>query len=218
MLEYKLFDYVFIQKKDNFASIDYQITEKQSIIIKEYSSRLNSNEESLMRLLFGICDIDIRVSSIRKILLDELTGPFYLFQVYSVILWYCTDYYYYDSVIVVLTNLFLVLSVYGTYKNLKQLQQISRYSCPVKVSRKNENNEFTYIVEMDWNVLIPADLFEIPEDGLSMSYDIILIDGSVIINESMLTWESTPVIKVRMAETENVFNTKEPDSDKYILF
>ncbi len=81
MLEYKLFDYVFIQKKDNFASIDYQITEKQSIIIKEYSSRLNSNEESLMRLLFGIWDIDIRVSSIWKILLDELTDPFYLFQV-----------------------------------------------------------------------------------------------------------------------------------------
>jgi len=142
---------------------------------------------SLIRLLFGICDIDIRVSSIRKILLDELTDPFYLFQVYSVILWYCTDYYYYDSFIEVLTNLFLVLSLYGNYKNLKQLQQIFRYSCPVKVSRKNENNEFTHIVEMDSNVLFSGDLFEIPEDGLAMPCDIILIDGSAIINESMLT-------------------------------
>ena len=218
MFEYKLFDYVFIPKKDQFTSIDYQIKEKQSVIIEEYSSRLNPNEVSLMRLLFGICDIDIRVSSIGKILLDELTDPFYLFQVYSVILWYCTDYYYYASVIVVLTILSLVLSVYGTYKNLKQLQQISRYSCPVKVYRKNENNEFSDAVEMDSTELVPGDLFEIPEDGLAMPCDTILIDGSVIINESMLTGESTPVIKVRMAGTDNVFNTKEPDSDKYILF
>ena len=218
MFEYKLFDYVFVPKKDNFTSIDYQIKEKQSVIIEEYSSRLNPNEVSLMRLLFGICDIDIRVSSIGKILLDELTDPFYLFQVYSVILWYCTDYYYYASVIVVLTILSLVLSVYGTYKNLKQLQQISRYSCPVKVYRKNEKNEFTDAVEMDSTELVPGDLFEIPEDGLAMPCDTILIDGSVIINESMLTGESTPVIKVRMAGTDNVFNTKEPDSDKYILF
>ena len=218
MFEYKLFDYVYIPKKDNFTSIDYQIKEKQSVIIEEYSSRLNPNEVSLMRLLFGICDIDIRVSSIGKILLDELTDPFYLFQLYSVILWYCTDYYYYASVIVVLTILSLVLSVYGTYKNLKQLQQISRYSCPVKVYRKNEKNEFTDAVEMDSTELVPGDLFEIPEDGLAMPCDTILIDGSVIINESMLTGESTPVIKVRMAGTDNVFNTKEPDSDKYILF
>ncbi len=71
---------------------------------------------SLIRFLYGICDIDIRISSIGKILLDELTDPFYLFQVYSVILSYYTDYYYYASVIVVLTILSLVLNVNGTIK------------------------------------------------------------------------------------------------------
>ena len=70
-----------------------------------------------MKSLFGPCDIDIRVNSIGKILLDELTDPFYLFQVYSIILWYCTNYYYYASVIVVLTIISLILSVYGPYKN-----------------------------------------------------------------------------------------------------
>ena len=218
MFEYKLFDYVFISKKDDFTSIDYQIKEKHSKIIEEYSSGLNPNEIKLMRLIFGECDIDIRVSSIGKILLDELTDPFYLFQLYSVILWYCTEYYYYASVIVVLTIISLVLSVYGTYQNLKQLQKISRYSCPIKVYRKNENNEYMDSVEMDSTELVPGDLFEIPEDGLALPCDAILIDGSIIINESMLTGESTPVIKVRMAGTENIFNTKEADSDKYILF
>ena len=218
MFEYKLFDYIFQKEKDNFTAIDYKIKEKQSIIIEDYSCRLNPSEIELMRLLFGECDIDIRINSIGKILLDELTDPFYLFQLYSIILWYCTEYYYYASVIVVLTILSLILSVHGTYQNLKQIQTISRYSCPVKVYRKNENNDYLDGVEMDSRELVPGDLFEIPEDGLALPCDAILIDGSVIINESMLTGESTPVIKVRMSGTDNVYNTKEPDSDKYILF
>ena len=218
MFEYKLFDYVFIKQKDNFETIDYKIKEKQTEIIEEYSSGLNPNEVELMRLIFGECDIDIRINSVGKILLEELTDPFYLFQLYSVILWYCTEYYYYASVIVVLTILSLVLSVYGTYQNLKQLQKISRYSCPVKVYRKNEKNEYMDAVEMNSTELVPGDLFQIPEDGLALPCDAILIDGSIIINESMLTGESTPVIKVRMAGTDNIFNTKEADSDKYILF
>ena len=73
-------------------------------------------------------------------------------------------------------------------------------------------------IEMSSENLVPGDLFEIPEDGLAMPCDAILIDGSVIINESMLTGESTPVIKVRMPGTMNIFNTEESDSKKYILF
>ena len=171
-----------------------------------------------MRSLFGICDIDIRVSSIGKILLEELTDPFYLFQVYYIILWCFTGYIYYATVIVVLTIVSLIISVHGTYKNLKQLQKISHYSCPVKVFRKNEKNEYLDPIEVASTELVPGDLFEIPEDGLALPCDSILIDGSVIINESMLTGESTPVIKVRMSGTENIFNTKESEADKYILF
>ena len=108
MFEYKLFDYIYITEKDYFTSLDYKIKDKQVNIIEEYSSGLNPNEIELMKSLFGICDIDIRINSIGKILLDELTDPFYLFQLYSVILWYCTNYYYYASVIVILTIVSLI--------------------------------------------------------------------------------------------------------------
>ena len=144
-----------------------------------------------------------------------MTDPFYLFQLYSIILWYCTKYYYYASVIVVLAIISLVLSVYGTYKNMKKIQEISRYSCSVKVYRRNENNEFMEGVEMNSTELVPGDVFEIPEDGLAMPCDTILISGSVIVNESMLTGESTPVIKVRMTSTDDIYDTTNPDYEKY---
>ena len=216
--EYNIFKYIYSSISDNFEAISYHMRAMQSTIVEEYSAGLNPNEVLYMKKIFGICDIDIKINSCGKILFDELTDPFYLFQVYSVILWYCTQYYYYATVIVVLAVISLVLSVYGTYKNLKKIQEISRYSCPVKVYRRNENNEFMEAIEMNSTELVPGDMFEIPEDGLAMPCDTILISGSVIINESMLTGESTPVIKVRMTATEDIYDTNNPDHEKYILF
>ena len=218
VFEYKVFNYIYIPSKDNFESIYYQINAPQSLIVEDYSAGLTPNEALYMKQIFGICDIDIKINSCGKILFDELTDPFYLFQVYSVILWYCTNYYYYATVIVVLAVISLVLSVYGTYKNLKKIQEISRYSCPVKLYRKNENNELFEPVEIESTELVPGDVIEIPEDGLALPCDVILISGSVIVNESMLTGESTPVIKVRMTATDDIYDTNDPDYEKYILF
>ena len=218
VFEYKIFNYIFVPSKNNFEAISYQIKDTHSRIVEEYSEGLNPNETLYMRKIFGICDIDIKINSCGAILFDELTDPFYLFQLYSVILWYCTNYYYYATVIVVLAVLSLVLSVYGTYKNLKKIQEISRYSCPVKVYRRNENNEFLGPVEMSSTELVPGDMIEIPEDEKALPCDVVLIGGSVIINESMLTGESTPVIKVRMTSTEDIYDTNDPEYEKYILF
>ena len=218
VFEYKIQNYIYLPSKQNFESIYFQIKAPYHSIVEEYSAGLNPNEILYMKRIFGICDIDIKINSCQKILFDELTDPFYLFQLYSVILWYCTNYYYYATVIVVLAILSLILSVYGTYKNLKKIQEISRYSCPVKVYRRNENNEFMEAVEISSTELVPGDMIEIPEDGLALPCDCILISGSVIINESMLTGESTPVIKVRMTSTDDIYDTNDPDYEKYILF
>ena len=218
IFEYKLFKYIYSPLIEGFEAISYRIKSQQNIIVEDYSRGLNPNEALYMKKIFGICDIDIQINSCGKLLFEELTDPFYLFQLYSVILWYSTNYYLYASVIVALAILSLVLSVYGTYKNLKKIQEISRYSCPVRVYRLNENNEYIGPFEMNSTELVPGDMFEIPEDDLALPCDAILISGSVIVNESMLTGESTPVIKVHMPETHDIYDTDENDCEKYILF
>ena len=182
-----------------------------------YATFFDDIEINYMRIIFGICDIDIIVNGIFKILMHELTDPFYLFQLYSIILWYCTEYYYYASVIVIITLISLTISVYETHKNLKQIQKMSKYSCPINVYRRNENDEIEMknISSID---LVPGDLYEIPEDGLSLPCDTILIQGTVIVNESMLTGESTPIIKLNLPNNDIIFDTKNSESDKHILF
>ena len=84
------------------------------MIVNNFSTGLNPNEVSYMRKIFGICDIDIKINSCGKILFNEITDPFYLFQLYAIILWFCTNYYYYAAVVIVLVIISLVLNVYGT--------------------------------------------------------------------------------------------------------
>ncbi len=215
--QFRLYDYIFNYEKKEFEGLKYFIQTQQDNFLKIFTHGLTETESQFQREIYGICDIDIKVHSVFRILLDELTDPFYLFQLYSVILWYCNEYEYYATVIVVLTIISLVVSVYDTHKNLKQLHNMSKYSCDVNVYRKNNNNEVV-ITKINSENLVPGDLYEIPEDGLAMPADTILVNGTVIINESMLTGESTPIVKVHMPSVDVVYDTQINDSEKYILF
>ena len=146
--EFRIFKYIFSTEKKKFDAIYYQIKAPHKIIIDNYATGLNPNEVLYMKKIFGICDLDIEINSCGQILFDELTDPFYLFQLYALILWYCTDYYLYATVMLVLTAISLIISVYDTNKNLKKIQEISKYSCPVKVIRKNEKNEMNEPIEI----------------------------------------------------------------------
>ena len=217
MFEYKTYQYLYNEKNEDFEALDYQIKNKADELIQNFILGLNDIEVNYMNIIFGICDIDIIVNGIFNILLHELTDPFYLFQLYSIILWYCTEYYYYASVIVIITTISLIISVHETHRNLKQIQKMSKYSCNVNVYRRNENNEII-VKNISSIELVPGDLYEIPEDGLSMPCDTILIKGSVIVNESMLTGESTPIIKMCLPNNDIIYDTKSIESDKHILF
>jgi hypothetical protein len=44
------------------------------MIVDKYSTGLNPNEINYMRNIFGICDLDVKLSSCCKILFNELKG------------------------------------------------------------------------------------------------------------------------------------------------
>ena len=68
---------------------------------------------------------------------------------------------------------------------------------------------------MDSSRLVPGDVIEIPENCL-MPCDLALLTGSCIVNESMLTGESIPVIKNALPFTNDIYS---PTQDqKYTLY
>lgn len=60
--------------------------------------------------------------------------------------------------------------------------------------------------------LVPGDIIKVPE-GIKMPCDAVLISGGAVVNESMLTGESIPVIKAALlaSEEDHVYD---PENDK----
>jgi len=66
---------------------------------------------------------------------------------------------------------------------------MARYSLPIKTLVNGE------IKDTNSANLVPGDVIEVPSQQTIMPCDAIVLTGSIIINEAMLTGESIPVIK-----------------------
>jgi len=64
--------------------------------------------------------------------------------------------------------------------------------------------------------LVPGDLYEIPDEGYIVPCDTLIISGTIIINESILTGESIPVFKSNIPNSSLNFNLK--NHNKHILY
>jgi cation-transporting ATPase 13A2 len=69
---------------------------------------------------------------------------------------------------------------------------MTKYECPVEL--RIANNKFVTIRSID---LVPGDVIKVPSNIL-LPCDCILLSGSAIINEAILTGESIPVIKTSL--------------------
>lgn len=70
---------------------------------------------------------------------------------------------------------------------------MARYICSVEVMNVLENGDAS-LVQVQSDQLVPGDVIKVPE-GLVLPCDLVLLTGSAIVNESILTGESIPVMK-----------------------
>ncbi|KAM9315825.1 polyamine-transporting ATPase 13A3 [Gastrophryne carolinensis] len=176
----------------------------------EHSKGLSKDLHDYRKLFYGINEITVKVPSLFKLLVKEVLNPFYIFQLFSVILWSTDEYYYYASAIVVMSVLSIISSLYTIKKQYTMLHDMVAAHSIVRVSVSRANEEVEEILSTD---LVPGDLMLIPPNGTIMPCDAVLISGTCIVNESMLTGESVPVTKTnlpvpnREAEDE-LYNTE----------
>lgn len=114
---------------------------------------------------------------------------------------------------------------------MKNLRKMSFFSCEVNVFRSvTEYLVFPKAAEKitinpEINIhkktissldLLPGDLIEIPENSV-MPCDIIILNGSCIMNECMLTGESIPVLKSSLPYNNLMFSPMEDNKSSVLL-
>ena len=88
---------------------------------------------------FGHCEVDVPPKKVMTVLVTEVLNPFFLFQVFSVVLWFWDNYYYYAACILLISTTTVVFSLYETIKNHNEIRKMARYQCPVRLMEPNNS-------------------------------------------------------------------------------
>ncbi|XP_062987775.1 polyamine-transporting ATPase 13A3 [Elgaria multicarinata webbii] len=181
-----------------------------SSIHNEHSAGLTKVMQEYRKLFYGVNEIAVKVPSVFKLLIKEVLNPFYIFQLFSVILWSTDEYYYYAAAIVFMSLISIVSSLYTIRKQYMMLHDMVAAHSIIRVSVSRANQGIEEILSTD---LVPGDIIVVPLNGMIMPCDAVLVSGTCIVNESMLTGESVPVTKTNLPRPTE--DPRSPEGDAY---
>lgn len=165
---------------------------------------LSKEEQLLRRIVYGSNDIIVPLQSIGVLLLLEVLNPFYIFQVFTLFVWFAEGYLYYTIAIVLMSLFGIISSIVQTHKNQVNLRSTVTSSKSIRVLR--DTGIFENISSEE---LVPGDLIELPKHQATLVCDAVLLTGQCILNESMLTGESVPVTKTSLPLCRTLYDAKE---------
>lgn len=197
--------YIWDENRSEFvklAGLDKGLTKSE---LHGYSG-FNEHQQKLRRSVYGSNNIPIEVQSLLKLLLLEVINPFYIFQLFTLCVWAAEGYYYYLIAIVLMTSFGVTCTIIQTRKNQQSLRDTVQSSDVVAVWRGADKYE-----ELPTKQLVPGDVIIIPPHGCDMHCDAVLLSGTCIVNESMLTGESVPVNKTSLPRLSDVLYDPKED-------
>lgn len=87
------------------------------------------------------------------------------------------------------------LSLYQTISNTNKIRKMAKFTCPIEMRKAGAYDT------VGSEELLPGDVIKVPENVI-FPCDFILLSGSVIVNEAILTGESIPVMKTNLLNTD----------------
>ncbi|GMM43332.1 putative acid anhydride hydrolase [Hanseniaspora uvarum] len=166
--------------------------------------------------LFGHNSCQLEVKSIMELIFQEALHPFFVFQIFSMILWAYDDYIYYALCILIISVLSVAQTVFETRQSSLKLQSLAHTESSARVFR----NEFWMSIPS--TEIIPGDIIDISDPNLkNIPCDCLLLSGQVLVNESMLSGESIPINKTSCNSSfllKSFFDKSLSKESKYKLY
>ncbi|KAJ7621138.1 hypothetical protein FB45DRAFT_798857 [Roridomyces roridus] len=141
--------------------------------------------------LYGGNEFNIPIPSFSELFGEHATAPFFVFQIFCVALWCLDEYWYYSLFTLFMLVMFECTVVWQRVRTLTEFRTMSVAPYPIQCYRDNKWQE----VQTD--KLLPGDVVSLApqQNELSVPADVLLVHGTCIVNEAMLSGESTPLLK-----------------------
>ncbi|PGH09453.1 cation-transporting ATPase 13A1 [Blastomyces parvus] len=186
--------FLYYPERKCFAPLSYAIDAEPKPLLKtfQHSQGLKTDKEiDGTQNHYGDNTFDIPVPTFTELFKEHSVAPFFVFQVFCVGLWMLDEYWYYSLFTLFMLVTFESTVVWQRQRTLNEFRGMSIKPYDVWVYRKNAWTEITS------DKLLPGDVLSVnrTKEDSGVACDILMIEGSVIVNEAMLSGESTPLLK-----------------------
>lgn len=186
--------FLYDEQKGTFAPLSYSIDNEPKPAIQEFQQSkglTKAAEIERLQQYYGPNIFDIPVPTFTELFKEHAVAPFFVFQVFCVGLWMLDEYWYYSLFTLFMLVVFESTVVWQRQRTLKEFRGMSIKPYDVWVYREKKWQQ----IQSD--ALLPGDLISVgrTKEDSGVACDMLLVEGSAIVNEAMLSGESTPVLK-----------------------
>ena len=214
------------KEKNNFVKSESPTTGK----VQDFLTCTGVAEQDRLMCMqkWGINEFDIPIPPFLDLYMEHLTAPFFVFQMLCLFLWSLDDYWYYSAFTLLMLMFFEGMLCKQRLDGLQMLRNMRRPAMPIQVYRSGGWKL------MSSEGLVPGDIVALTtykfeddvqlqqqqgssgendgvrdeskhSDDIVLPCDALIVRGSCVVNEAMLTGESVPQIK----ETLRTFEDQE---------
>ncbi|PGG95490.1 hypothetical protein AJ79_10027 [Helicocarpus griseus UAMH5409] len=209
--------FLYSPDKKCFAPLSYAIDAEPKPLLKTFqqSQGLKTDKElDEIHNHYGDNTFDIPVPTFTELFKEHAVAPFFVFQVFCVGLWLLDEYWYYSLFTLFMLVAFESTVVWQRQRTLNEFRGMSIKPYDVWAYRKNA------WIEITSDQLLPGDVLSVnrTKEDSGVACDILMIEGSVIVNEAMLSGESTPLLKdsIQLRPGDDQIDTEGLDKNAFL--
>jgi cation-transporting ATPase 13A1 len=163
-----------------------------------------SNKAVLNRaeLVYGLNKLDIPMPTFQELFMEQAIAPFFVFQLFCVLLWTLDDYWYHSLFTLFMLFVFEATVVMQRLRNMAELRGMSEPPRTMLVKRCGKWEELSSdclipgdLVKLDVNYSQSDSTTNADTSQILVPCDMVMVRGTCIVNEALLSGESTPLRK-----------------------
>lgn len=200
-----------------FAPLSYAIDEDPKPTLGSFQESMGLvSKASIDRVQqhYGNNTFDIPVPTFTELWKEHAVAPFFVFQMFCVGLWLLDDYWYYSLFTLVMLVGFESTVVWQRQRTLNEFRGMSIQPYDIWVYREKSWEQITS------DKLLPGDLVSVgrTKEDSGVACDMLLVEGTAIVNEAMLSGESTPLLKdsIQLRPADSVVDPEGLDKNAFL--